>query len=88
MNFNFPATKYVETNGIATQAEHIFSEALEVKQAVLEPNIKHTAEEIMDTLHSCETGLRILVLKYGINLAEIRRDVEHKNMKRGYYHEQ
>jgi NTP pyrophosphatase (non-canonical NTP hydrolase) len=85
--FNFPRTIYADRNGIATQSEHIYSEALEVKQAVLTPDIFHTAEEIMDTLHSCETALRILRDKYGININEVREFVEAKNKERNYYAE-
>ena len=85
MIFNFPETIYVRQNGIATQSEHIYSEALEVKQAVLTPDVLHTAEEVMDCLHSCETALRILQNKYGINLSQLRRDVERKNFDRRYY---
>lgn len=85
MHFNFPATKYTRQNGIATQSEHILSEALEIKCSVLTPDIRHTAEEVMDCLHSCETALRILQEKHNINLCLIRRDVEYKNLMRGYY---
>lgn len=85
MILNFPRTKFVESNGIATQSGHIYSEALEVEQSVLTPDIQHTAEEVMDCLHSCETALRILQEKYGINISVLRRDVERKNMERGYY---
>lgn len=85
MIFSFPRVKFVDSNGIATQSSHILSEALEVEESVLKPYIKHTAEEVMDCLHSCETALRILQEKYGINVSELRRDVERKNFERGYY---
>jgi hypothetical protein len=39
----------------------------------------------MDKYHSCETGLRILQEKHGINLNDLRRRVERKNFERGYY---
>jgi Lar family restriction alleviation protein len=83
--YNFMRTKFVSLNGIASQSSHIYSEALEVEQSVLTPDIQHTAEEVMDCLHSCETALRILEEKYGINIAKTRRDVEQKNLNRGYY---
>jgi hypothetical protein len=81
----FPRTKFVDENGIVAQAEHIKSEAFEVCQSVFEPDIFHTAVEIFDSLHSCETGLRILEEKYGIDLVEVRDHVEAKNRARGYY---
>jgi Lar family restriction alleviation protein len=83
--FNFQRTIFVAQNGIATQSKHIFSEAVEIEQSALTPDIQHTAEEVMDCLHSCETALRILEEKYGINIAKTRRDVERKNFDRGYY---
>ena len=85
MTFNFPKTRYADINGIVAQATHIYSEALEVQQAVFASDMNHTAEEIMDCLHSCETALRILQERYNINLNALRMDVERKNMERGYY---
>lgn len=83
--FQFPRTKFVDDNGIATQVNHIKSEAKEVEQSVFCPDIFHTAEEIYDCLHSCETGLRILEEKHGIDLDDVRDHVEAKNRARGYY---
>lgn len=85
MIFNFPRTKFVDENGIVSQVLHMGSEQQEVEAVMLTPDIAHTAEEIMDKYHSCETALRILQEKYGINLAELRRDVERKNTLRNYY---
>ena len=85
MNFNFPRTKFAGINGICSQVMHICSEAAEAKESSFTPDIQHTAEEVMDCLHSCETALRILQEKYGINISALRRDVERKNMERGYY---
>lgn len=85
MHFNFPKTRYADINGIVDQATHIYSEALEVQQAVFASDMNHTAEEIMDCLHSCETALRILHEKHAVNLSVLRRNVERKNMERGYY---
>jgi len=85
MIYNFPKTRFVGCNGIATQVIHIYSEALEIKEAAFTPDINHAAEEVMDCLHSCETALRILETKYGIDIYKLRMDVERKNMERGYY---
>lgn len=83
--FNFPATVYVEKNGIVQQSEHISSEAEEVSESAYTPYIQHTAEEVMDCLHSCETALRILKEKYGINLNQLKARVFNKNNVRNYY---
>lgn len=85
MTFIFPRIKFVESNGIATQILHIGKEYQEAYDASFTPDIQHTAEEVMDCLHACETALRILNEKYGINLHKLRRDVERKNFDRGYY---
>jgi NTP pyrophosphatase (non-canonical NTP hydrolase) len=82
---NFPRIKFVDDNGIAGQIKHIISEAKEAEESSLTPDINHTAEEVMDCLHSCESALRILQEKYGINISEVRRGVERKNQERGYY---
>ena len=85
MNFNFPRTRFVDENGITSQVLHMGSEQAEIEQSVFTPDIEHTAEEVMDKLHSCETALRILQEKYGINLNDLRRRVERKNQVRNYY---
>jgi hypothetical protein len=85
MIFNFPRTKFVDLNGLVNQVLHMGTEQAEIEEVMLTPDIAHTALEIMDKYHSCETALRILQEKYGINLAELRRDVERKNALRGYY---
>lgn len=85
MNFLFPRAKFVNENGIAKQVTHMNSEQKEIEESVNTPNIFHTAVEVMDKLHSCETGLRILAEKYGIDLDDVRDHVEAKNRARGYY---
>ncbi len=85
MNFSFPRTKFVDENGLVAQVLHMGTEQEEIEKVMLTPDIQHTAEELMDKYHSCETGLRILEEKYGINLSELRRNVERKNVVRGYY---
>lgn len=85
MIFNFPRTKFVDENDLPAQVLHMGSEQVEIEEVMLTPDIEHTAEELMDKYHSCETGLRILQEKHGINLSELRRNVERKNVVRGYY---
>lgn len=85
MVFNFPRTKFVDIKGLYGQVEHIASEAEESHRASMTPDVFHTAMEIMDCLHSCETALRICQEKYKVNLHEVRREVEKKNDDRGYY---
>jgi hypothetical protein len=85
MIFNFPRTRFVDENGIVCQVLHMASEQKEIEEVMLTPDLSHTAEEIMDKFHSCETALRILQEKYGVNLSRLRRDVEQKNALRGYY---
>lgn len=85
MIFNFPRTKFVNSGAIIKQINHMESEAKESLEAAFTPNIDHTAEEIMDTLHSCESALRIMEEFHGVNLSKVRRDVETKNALRGYY---
>jgi hypothetical protein len=87
MQFNFKRTKFVDENGIACQCAHIKSEALEAVESAFQPGIMHTAEEIMDAYHSCETGLRICQEKHGVNLTTLKELVEKKNSEREYYRE-
>jgi hypothetical protein len=46
MNFNFPRTRFVDENGIVAQVMHMGSEQEEIEEAVLTPDIEHTAEEL------------------------------------------
>lgn len=84
-HFNFPRTRFVDSNGIAGQLHHTGSEYMEAIEALGLPDIYHTAEEMMDVCCSNETSLRILVEKYGVDLDELRRNVEVKNRVRGYF---
>lgn len=85
MIFNFPRTKFVDENGICRQVLHMRSEQREIEDELQTVDILVVAGEIMDKYHSCETALRILQEKYGVNVSELRRDVERKNFERGYY---
>ena len=86
MVFNFPATKFVRLNSIPEQAFHVLSEAKEINDSLTGSDIKHTAREALDCIHSCETLLRKIQIKHpNINLQELRRDVERGNFERQYY---
>lgn len=83
--FSFPRTKFVDENGLVMQVAHMATEQIEIEESMFLPDINHTAMELMDKYHSCETGLRILQEKYGINLENLQANVEIKNRIRGYY---
>ena len=85
MIYNFPRTRFVTENGIVGQTEHIVREANEVEDSLLFPDIFHTAVEIMDCLHACESGLRILEEKYGVDVEDVACYVLAKNKARNYY---
>lgn len=85
MYYTFPRSRFVVENGIAQQSEHILSEAVEAVQSAFTPDIFHTAEEIFDCLHSCETALRMLEEKYEVDLDDVKDHVTAKNRARGYY---
>lgn len=85
MLYHFPRTRFVDENGIYSQVAHINAEATEAAAELGNPDIWFVAEEIMDCYHSCETALRILQEKYGIEPQELMHRVYHKNETRGYY---
>ena len=84
--YNFPRTRYVDTNGVYDQMKHMRSEMEEVSMAFYsEPEIDRLAEEALDLIHSCETMLRILQERRGVNVWEVAIKLEAKNAERGYY---
>lgn len=83
--FIFPRTIFVDQNGICGQVAHIAAEAAEAAAETSNPDVFALAVEIMDGLHSSETGLRILEEKYGVDLNAVRDAVIRKNQPRGYY---
>ena len=85
MIFSFPRTIFVTQNGLVAQVRHMATEQVEIEASMLTPDIHHTAEEIMDLYHSCESCLRILQEKYGIDLNKLWETVTEKNAARGYY---
>jgi len=85
MIFNFPRTRFVDENGISGQVLHMRSEQREIEAEIDTVDIMVIAGEIMDKYHSCETALRILQEKYGVNISELRLTTERKNHNRDYY---
>lgn len=85
MKYQFPCSRFVETNGVWKQLLHILSEFSEVCRAVVHRDWEHTVEELWDVIHSCETLLRILEKKYAVKVRSARMWVKEKNDKRGYY---
>lgn len=83
--FIFPRTIFVDQNGICGQVAHIATEAAEAAAETRNPDVFALAVEIMDGLHSSETGLRILQEKYGVDLNAVHDAVIRKNQPRGYY---
>jgi len=85
MIYNFNRTKYIDKNDIVEQLEHMASELREIKQELFAADIPRLAEETVDLYHSCESMMRILEEKYGIDINGVVKEVKIKNEKRGYY---
>jgi len=85
MNYQFPRTRFVDGNGLASQLDHVLSEVFEAIESSHTPNLFHTVEEIVDAYHSLETLLRILEEDYKVDLELAFNKVHHKNKHRGYY---
>jgi len=80
---NFPRVKYVDTNTIEEQLDHVRSEINEIER---EQTIDAQFAEALDLLHSTETLVRIYLDK-GMNYEQGRARVIAKNIARGYYNE-
>lgn len=89
MKFNFPETIFVEKNSAAEQAQHVLSEAKEVKAEIDRSegrDISKIDMEMMDLLHSCETYFRIRTTGRGAKYVRGLMDqVQEKNAARNYY---
>lgn len=86
MQFVFPRTKYVDEASIPQQIEKLKEELNELEKAYYEePNFNRFAEETLDLHQALETLERKIQEQRGINLHEVRREVESKNYLRGYY---
>lgn len=81
---HFPRLKFADTNGLFKQIEHIESELKEVREAYVEPDIFHLAEEIVDVMVSSMTALRIIERTHGIDIEDVIDHVHAKNRSRGY----
>lgn len=84
MSYRFPPIKFV-TNSIPKQILHIASELWEVVKAGLHGDWQHMCVELYDVIHSCETLIRILVIRKGIQPMQAKLKAQDKNDKRGYY---
>lgn len=87
MLYHFPRTRFVDENSIGQQQIHTRREVQEADAELPPPggDIMPFALETMDIYHSCETQLRILEEKHGVNIKELMMAVYEKNEKRGYY---
>jgi len=91
MKYNFPATKFVKTNTIQQQIEHVLSEAQEVKDAFEAAqngtgSVEHLDIELGDLYHSLESLFRIKARIDGKpDVTLVLQQVFDKNDERGYY---
>lgn len=87
INFSFPRSRFTN-NPPYIQLQHIKSELEELDQAyMVEIDINRVAEEAMDLIHSVETLLRILEIRFDIDVDRIKTMVIGKNQARGYYND-
>lgn len=82
MHYSFPATKFVKTNTVNQQLDHIASEIEEFNAE--EPGTPEMLIELVDVYHSFETLFRILE-RDGVNVKKAFKIVKQKNEARGYY---
>ncbi len=81
-----PRTKFVGENDIFDQLRHVRSEADEAMDAYIgNEDAVRIAEELVDTLISSSTGLRIMAEKYGVDIAAVFDYVVDKDRARGYF---
>lgn len=88
--YRFPRTRFVDENTFSQQFKHIRSEVDEVWQELerLYPDLAdpvRVAEELLDVIHSAETGLRILQERHGVDVGRLSVQIRIKNYNRGYY---
>ena len=82
--YSFPETTFT-SNAPLIQLDHIRSEMKELIEAYDAEPIIRVAEEALDLIHSCETFLRILEQRQGIDVSILHDLVVEKNRQRGYY---
>ena len=81
----FPRLKFVDDNSIHDQVVHVMSETTEVLDTlIIGEAVIRTAEELVDVITSCVTGLRILTEMYGVDVDGVIDYVNAKNAARGY----
>lgn len=86
MNFTFPPTKFVEENTYHQQVKHVISEMRETIEAFENmESYERVEEEIIDTLHSIETYIRIRDKRYPGDIERTIDKVKAKNERRAYY---
>lgn len=86
MNYTFPPTKFAEENTPGQQLQHVLSEMRETLESYEKFEDAHRIEEeMLDTMHSIETYIRI---REKHQPGEIGKSIDHvqsKNERRGYY---
>lgn len=87
MTYQFPRTHFATTNTLQEQLTHIAGETCEALRASAKKEpIDRITEEILDTLHSCETAIRIIEAEHGPGYVHDRMQaIIRKNLERGYY---
>lgn len=86
MPFRFPRAKFADSIVFKDQLDHAVGEMLEVVSALdAGEGMLRVAEEMIDTIHALETGLRILNERYWVDIVDVTNYVEMKNKARGYY---
>lgn len=81
--YNFPAIIEAD-NTLVRQYNKILEEVAEFQRAWAMINTARVDEEAMDIMHACETYFRIRE-RQGVDVENIRQQVENKNRNRGYY---
>jgi hypothetical protein len=82
MHYNYPRVKFVDTNQLHEQLDHVESEMREIVRVADEEEL---IMELLDLQHSVETAIRILQEKHGVDVEAYRQAVIEKNRRRGYY---
>ena len=83
--YQFPRSKFADSNTIWKQFWHMASELFEVFRALLRRDYYHAAKEMADLKHSTETGEHILEEQYRVDVKAATKEVIRGNICRGYY---
>lgn len=91
MLYQFPPTRFSQTNSLFRQWLHLLSEVVEIGKALLVARVtgdyQHVARESEDVTQSNETFKRILVKQTGVDILLARKEVMDGCRVRGYYTE-